>query len=98
MLRTSKVILLTVVIIILIDDRKKNLKEVGKYLEEFYPHIQFVGIEYQGAAGYAPQDISATDFRAFWESLARQAKTLGHNATMSLKDTGGKEKRSEDGN
>jgi hypothetical protein len=43
-------------------------------LKEYDPSIQFIGIEYQGAFSYAPQDISKEDFQKFWEIFAEKAK------------------------
>jgi hypothetical protein len=61
-------------VIIMVDDRKKHLLDVEEKLKTFDPSIQFIGIEYQGAYSYAPQDISKEDFQKFWENLAIQAR------------------------
>lgn len=62
-------------VVVMIDDRKKHLEDVEQRLKSFDPSIQFVGIEYEGAFTYAPQEISKEDFQKFWEGLATQAKS-----------------------
>jgi hypothetical protein len=59
---------------VLVDDRKKNIENVEQYLNTHYPNIQFVGIEYQGAFTYAPEDISAKEFEKFWQNRTNEAK------------------------
>jgi hypothetical protein len=61
-------------VVVLVDDRKKHLTDVETSLKAYDPSIQFIGIEYQGAFSYAPQDISQEDFQKFWEDMAEQAK------------------------
>lgn len=61
-------------VIILIDDCRKNLVDVEENLKAYDPSIQFIGIEYQGAYSYAPQDISKEAFQKFWEGMAEKAK------------------------
>jgi hypothetical protein len=61
-------------VIIFPDDRMKNLEDVEKHLKEYDSSIQFIGIEYQGAFSYAPEDISKEDFQKFWQSFAEKAK------------------------
>jgi hypothetical protein len=65
-------------IIVLVDDKKKNLEDVKVSLATYYPHIQFVGIEYQGAYGYCAKDISSGDFETFWQDLAHKAILSDH--------------------
>ena len=65
-------------VVILADDRMKNLEDVEKSLKEYDPSIQFIGIEYQGAFSYAPQDISKEDFQKFWETFAEKARRQVH--------------------
>lgn len=60
--------------IVLIDDRMPNLESVAHALTIHYPQIKFLGLEYQGAFDYAPQSISAEDFRKFWEDLTKKSK------------------------
>ena len=60
--------------IVLIDDRMPNLESVANALKIHYPHIQFLGLEYQGAFDYAPETINAEDFRTFWEDLSKKSK------------------------
>ncbi|HUX80605.1 MAG TPA: DUF2608 domain-containing protein [Alphaproteobacteria bacterium] len=62
-------------VVVMIDDKKKHLEDVEKHLKSLDPSIQFVGIEYEGAYTYAPQDISKEDFQKFWQDLANQAKS-----------------------
>jgi len=62
-------------VVIMIDDKKKHLEDVEKHLKSYDPSIQYIGIEYEGAFNYAPQDISEEDFQKFWEDLANQAKS-----------------------
>lgn len=61
-------------VVILIDDKKKHLESTEVALKNYEPSIQFLGIEYKGAYGYAPQEISQIEFEKFWEGLADQAK------------------------
>jgi hypothetical protein len=62
-------------VIFLIDDRKKNLEDVEIALKSCNDSIEFVGLEYQGAFSYAPQDISEEDFEKFWTTLAEKAQS-----------------------
>lgn len=66
-------------VIVLVDDRMRNLREVQEKLKAYDPSIVFIGIEYQGAYSFAPQDISREDFKKFWEDIAEKAKgeTIG---------------------
>lgn len=61
--------------IFMIDDKRKHLELMKLALSEYDPSIEFKGIEYSGAYGYAPQDISRDDFRKVWDDLAQQAKS-----------------------
>jgi hypothetical protein len=61
-------------VIIMIDDRKKHLIDVEEKLKAFNPSIQFIGIEYQGAFAYVPQDISRKEFQKFWENRIEEAR------------------------
>lgn len=61
-------------IIIMADDKKKNLEDVQKAMATDFPDIQFIGIEYQGAFDYTPQDISEADFAKFWQGVLIKAK------------------------
>jgi hypothetical protein len=63
-------------VIIFVDDKQKNLEDVEHALKVHYPNIQFVGIEYQGALMYAPQEMSAQAFETFWGNMANEAKRL----------------------
>jgi hypothetical protein len=63
-------------VIVMVDDKKANLGDIQKVLATSHTDIQFIGIEYQGAFDYAPQDISQAEFTKFWETLAAQAKLL----------------------
>ncbi|MBA3814227.1 MAG: DUF2608 domain-containing protein [Alphaproteobacteria bacterium] len=58
-------------VVILVDDKKKHLKNVEAHLKSYDPSITFIGIEYEGAFAYAPQNISKENFRKFWEKLAQ---------------------------
>lgn len=60
-------------VIVMVDDRKHNLEDIETYLQQHYPKIKFVGIEYKAAYDYAPTDISAEDFRVFWQAMADEA-------------------------
>ncbi|OJW47192.1 MAG: hypothetical protein BGO67_03700 [Alphaproteobacteria bacterium 41-28] len=62
-------------VVVMIDDKKKHLEDIEKQLKSYDPSIQFIGIEYEGAFNYAPQDISKEDFQKFWEDLANKAKS-----------------------
>ncbi len=62
-------------VIFLIDDRKKNLEDVEIALKSCNDSIEFVGLEYQGAFSYAPQDISEEDFEKFWTALAEKSQS-----------------------
>lgn len=61
-------------VVVMVDDKKKHLEDVEKHLKSLDPSIQFVGIEYEGAFNYAPQDISKEDFQKFWQDLANLAR------------------------
>lgn len=61
-------------VVVLIDDKKKHLDTVKTSLKAYNPSIHFLGIEYQGAFVYAPQEISRKEFQAFWKAMASQAK------------------------
>ncbi len=61
-------------VVVMIDDKKKHLEDVEECLKSYDPSIQFIGIEYEGAYTYAPQDISKEDFQKFWENLANLAR------------------------
>lgn len=63
-------------IVVMVDDRKTSLEDVQKALAISHTDIQFIGIEYQGAFDYTPQDISEIEFTKFWETLANHAKLL----------------------
>jgi hypothetical protein len=63
-------------VVIFVDDRKKNIEQVKQALKESYPETQFIGIEYLGAFNSPPQDISESDFHAFWQGLVERAKSL----------------------
>src|SRR3990167_2905589 len=63
-------------VIILVDDKKKHLENVEARLKAYDPAIQFIGIEYEGAFAYAPQDISKENFQKFWEELANKAISM----------------------
>ncbi|MBX9805445.1 MAG: DUF2608 domain-containing protein [Alphaproteobacteria bacterium] len=63
-------------VIVMVDDRMKNLVDVEKSLKAHDPTIHFIGIEYQGAYSYAPQDITEEDFTKYWKDLAVKAKTV----------------------
>lgn len=63
-------------IVIFVDDRKKNIESVKHALKENYPGTQFIGIEYLGAFDSPTEDISESDFHAFWHSLVERAKSL----------------------
>jgi predicted DNA-binding ArsR family transcriptional regulator len=63
-------------VIILVDDKKKHLANTEARLKAYDPSIQFIGIEYEGAFAYAPQDISKEDFQKFWEDLANKAISM----------------------
>jgi hypothetical protein len=58
---------------LLIDDKRKHLENVETALKIYDPAIQFIGIEYEGAYNYAPQDISKEDFQKFWEDVVNKA-------------------------
>ncbi|MCE3230733.1 MAG: hypothetical protein K0R52_661 [Alphaproteobacteria bacterium] len=60
-------------VVILADDKRKHLENVEASLKAYDPSIRFIGIEYEGAYTYAPQDISAEDFERFWKEVAEQA-------------------------
>ncbi|MEI7494341.1 MAG: DUF2608 domain-containing protein [Alphaproteobacteria bacterium] len=61
-------------VVIMVDDREKNFVDIQKTLAVDFPAIQFIGIKYDGALGYAPQDISEKDFEEFWQEMADKAK------------------------
>lgn len=61
-------------VIIMIDDKRKHLLDVEEKLKVYHPDIEFIGIEYQGAYDFAPQEISREDFQKFWEELTEQAR------------------------
>jgi hypothetical protein len=63
-------------VIIIVDDRKTNLESIEKSLRDHHPDILFIGMEYEGAFNYAPEEISREDFIEFWEGLVKRAKTL----------------------
>lgn len=60
-------------VVFLIDDKRKHLENVETALKTYDPAIQFIGIEYEGAYNYAPQDISKEDFQKFWEDVVNKA-------------------------
>ncbi len=61
-------------VIVMIDSQKKDIEKVEKTLKENFPTVQFLGIEYQNSIDSVPQDISAEDFKKFWEDAVRIAK------------------------
>ena len=61
-------------VVLVVDDKKANLEDVQRVLAISHPEIKFVGIEYQGAFNYAPEDVSEVDFKTFWQGLADKAK------------------------
>ncbi len=63
-------------IVIFVDDRKKNLEQVELALKEHYPDTKFLGIEYLGAFKSPTEEISESDFHAFWHGLVERAKSL----------------------
>lgn len=62
--------------VVMIDDKQKHLEDIEAAVKEYDPSIQFIGIVYEGAYTYAPQDISKEDFQKFWEGIAKQAQRL----------------------
>ncbi|MBM3610842.1 MAG: DUF2608 domain-containing protein [Alphaproteobacteria bacterium] len=60
--------------IIIVDDKKRNLQEIEHALKHSYPHIEFIGIEYQGAFDYAPKPISKKEFEDFWNERVKQTR------------------------
>lgn len=63
-------------IVIMVDDKEKNLVDVQKTLAVDFPDIQFIGIKYEGALDYAPQDISEAEYAKFWQEMADKAKKI----------------------
>ncbi|MDR2340802.1 MAG: DUF2608 domain-containing protein [Puniceicoccales bacterium] len=63
-------------VIVMVDDRLHNLQETRKALRARYPKVRFVAFEYTGATRdpKSIKEISADEFRAFWEPIAVQAK------------------------
>ncbi|MDR0727667.1 MAG: DUF2608 domain-containing protein [Puniceicoccales bacterium] len=63
-------------VIVMVDDRRHNLQEMRKALRVSYPKVRFVAFEYTGAitSPETVKEISAEEFRAFWEPIAAQAK------------------------
>lgn len=61
--------------IVMIDDKLQNLKDIQIFLQQHNPDIKFLGIEYQGALNYMPQEISKEDFELFWQNMAQKAKS-----------------------
>ncbi len=61
-------------IVIMADDREKNLIDVQEALAADFPAVQFIGIKYEGAFDYAPQDIFEEDFAKFWQEMVEQAR------------------------
>lgn len=59
---------------ILVDDKTVNIENVEAALKAYDPDIQFIGITYEGAYTYAPQDITKEDFQKFWENVACEAR------------------------
>ena len=57
-------------VVILVDDRTVNVETVEAALKTHDPTIKFIGITYEGAYTYAPQEISREDFQAFWVYLS----------------------------
>jgi hypothetical protein len=76
-------------VIAMVDDRRHNLQEVRKTLRVHYPQIRFVAFEYTGAATppESVKEISAEEFRTFWEPIADQAKK-NCPATTAVRRTG----------
>jgi hypothetical protein len=68
-------------VVVMVDDKKKHLLDVETQLKSHDSSIQFVGIEYEGAYEYAPDDISKKDFQKFWEDLAKKAKAMWPRAS-----------------
>jgi hypothetical protein len=63
-------------VVIFVDDRKKNLEQVELALKEHYSDTKFLGIEYLGAFKSSTEEISESDFHAFWHGLVERAKSL----------------------
>lgn len=70
-------------VIIMIDDKKKNLEDVREVLSKDFPEMQYIGIEYQGAFDYAPQDICEKEFSKFWQNAAEQVRKKGIKTTLN---------------
>lgn len=60
-------------VVILVDDKPNNIETVEAALKAYDPTIEFIGITYEGAYSYAPQEISQKDFQTFWENIANEA-------------------------
>ena len=61
-------------VVVMVDDKRKNLEDISKYLQQHDPQIEFFGIEYEAAKYYIPKEISEDEFKKFWLELANQAK------------------------
>ncbi len=61
-------------VVVLVAACKKNLREVDMYFQEYFPKIQFIGIEYQGAQTYVSSDVREEEFREFWNSFAQKGR------------------------
>ncbi len=57
-------------VIVMVDDKKKHLEDMEEKLSQCLPSAQFVGIQYEGAYDYAPEEISEEDFIEFWEDAS----------------------------
>ena len=66
-------------VVILVDDKTENTENAEAALKAYDPAIQFIGITYEGAYTYAPQEITREDFQKFWENVANEAVSRSSN-------------------
>lgn len=61
-------------VIVMIDDKLKNLENMEAALKAYNANIKFVGLEYKKSTTLPAPNISAEDFKKFWQDLINKYK------------------------